>query len=537
MKQTSTTLPLSDTEAFSKLIIDYVNGDTRLKDFYSSESSLEGCAEVMQAYKTKTTERHLLVKVLKEQYTISKVKQSTPLISAIDSLLNETTFTVCTGHQLCLFTGPLYFIYKIVTTINLARELKNKYPANNFVPVYWMASEDHDFEEINHITVFEKQISWNYSEQRGPVGKLATTTLAPVLEELTTLLGPSVNGQALSDMFNEAYLKHTTLSEATRHLVHTLFGDYGLVVLDAADKQLKQLFIPFIKEEVIQLSNYKTVNDTITKLNNIGFKQQVNPRPINLFYMKDNLRERIEKVESGYLVVNTAIVFTEEELLQAINDTPEYFSPNVILRPLYQQVLLPNLAYIGGPGELAYWLELKTMFDKNKVIFPALWLRNSVLIIDAKSTKLIEKFNFTANDLFTDADLLTNKYMMQVNTDGLALAEEEVQIKQTFSGIVEKAQKVDITLKASVEAELQKIINALKTLENKLIKAEKQKNETTVTQIKKLKQKLFPQGKLQERNDTFIPFYLQYGKEFIGLLITHLNPLAFKFTVITISDD
>ncbi|MCE9540305.1 MAG: bacillithiol biosynthesis cysteine-adding enzyme BshC [Bacteroidetes bacterium] len=534
-------MPLVETGQFSKLFLDYISGDTTLRKFYAYEPKIEGFRQVIDDKSTENINRTLLVTVLREQY--STIEACDLQKTNIELLLSKNTFTVCTGHQLCLFTGPLYFIYKIISTINLAETLKKNYPENNFVPVYWMASEDHDFAEIQSINLFGKKISWN-ADAKGAVGKLKTDSLNVVIEELKQILGESENSKELVQLFTDAYLKNSNLSDATRYLVHQLFLHYGLVILDGSDSRFKNEFSEIIKDDLINNTNHKLVNETIFELEKAGFKAQVNPREINCFYMIDNLRERIEhthntSLEEGrrdvFNVVNTSITFTKDELLKVLADHPERFSPNVVLRPVYQQMILPNLAYIGGPGELAYWLEYKRMFDHHKINFPALIPRNFALLTDEKTNQQIQKLGFTINELFKDIDVLIKEFVNKNANSELSLKEQELKISTIFAEISQKAMAVDVTLKGSVEAELQKALNALKNIESKLMRSEKQKQETNLNQIKKIKDKFFPEGALQERYENIVPYYLRSGKKLIADLKGQFDPLDYELSILTIN--
>lgn len=534
-------IKLSETGLFSKLIIDYVNESDVLRDFYSYQPKLESFRKVINEKSAEKINRPLLVSVLKEQYAEilnCKLQQAN-----IDLLLNNSTFTICTGHQICLFTGPLFFIYKIISAINLAETLKKNYPENNFVPVYWMASEDHDFEEIQSINLFGKKISWDNKEANGAVGKLKTKSLNVVIDELKQILGESENSNKLIQIFREAYLGKENLADATRYLIHKLFASYGLVIIDGNDVRLKSEFSEIIKDDIINHSNYKLVNQTIAEFEEKGFKAQVNPREINCFYMIDNLRERIEQVhdltlEEGrrdvFKVLNTAIVFTKNELLNELKNHPERFSPNVVLRPVYQQKLLPNLAYIGGPGEIAYWLEYKKMFEYHNINFPVLVPRNFAVLTDDRTNLQMQKFGFTMIDIFKNIDLIIKEFVNKNASINLSLKDQEEKISAVYTEILEKAVSVDSTLKGSVEAELQKSLNALKNIESKLVRSEKQKQEIKISQVKKLKDKFFPEGKLQERYENMTPYYLKSGEQLIFDLKETFDPLEFKLSILTI---
>jgi bacillithiol biosynthesis cysteine-adding enzyme BshC len=536
MSNKKTKIALAETGQFSSLILDYINGNNSLRNFYSYEPKIEAFQKAITDKQQESINRELLATVLKEQY--ASISNKDLQLKNINLLVDKNTFTVCTGHQLCLFTGPLYFIYKMISTINLAETLKRKYPAYNFVPVYWMASEDHDFEEIKSINLFGKKISWNNAEAKGAVGSLSTSSLIATIDELTQICGESANAKELIQLVTDGYLKHSNLADATRYIVHQLFAEYGLVIVDGNNKAFKNDFIEFISDDIFNNTNFKLVNQTISELEQLGAKAQVNPREINCFYMIDGIRERIERTansnttEERFNILNTAISFTKEELIAELKTHPERFSPNVVLRPLYQQKLLPNLAYIGGPNELIYWLEYKRMFDHHKINFPVLIPRNFALLTDEKTNQLIQKLGFTLPELFKDTDVLTREFVNKNATSELSLKQQEDKLAAVYAEISAKVITIDATLKGSVEAELQKAMNALKNIETKLVRSEKQKQETSINQIKKLKDKFFPDDSLQERYDNIAPYYLKSGKQLISELKEAFNPLEFTMLVL-----
>ncbi len=521
-----------DTAGFSKMFRAYIAEDTALKSLYNSSPQLSSFPVVMQEVKQRHIQRGELVKVLKRQYESVLLKTDSikyrKAFEAIDSLNDEHTFTVCTGHQLCLFTGPLYFIYKIVSAIKLAAELKIKYSQYNFVPVYWMATEDHDFEEINHAHLFGKKLEWKKEEAIGantpPSGKIKTSSLADLLQQTNQILGDSTEGNYLKQLFEKAYLQHDNLSDATRYLVHELFEEYGLVILDANEESLKRVFVPVVKEELLNPRAFALVNETSAYIEKNGFEVQVNAREINLFYATDNSRERIVFENEKYKVLNTSLSFSKEEIIKELENNPQAFSPNVILRPLYQQMVLPNLAYIGGAAEICYWLQFKSVFDHYDVQFPVLMSRNSALIVDEKSKQVFGKLLLKIEDVFLPLETLIKKVITGNSGTSISLEDIEQQLKEIYAQITERVAKIDKTLEPMVEAELHKGIKALHGMEAKMIRAEKLRQETTVTLATKLKEKFFPTGVLQERHDNFIPYYLKYGKDFIPALITGFDP-------------
>ncbi|MCK8141259.1 bacillithiol biosynthesis cysteine-adding enzyme BshC [Flavobacterium sp. I-SCBP12n] len=516
---------------FSSLMNDYLDQKSNLNSLYHRFPKLENFEDqILEKQKNFDNDsRKTLVAVLEKQY--STVDTSVLTKQNIEALSLNNTFTVTTGHQLNLFSGPLYFLYKIISTINLTTELKAKYPTNNFVPVYWMATEDHDFEEINYFNFKGKKFRWN-TESYGPVGRLSTEGLEDFFEVYALELGSSINADKIKKIFTDAYLNHDTLADATRHLANALFGTYGLVIIDADNPDLKRTFIPYVKEELLHQSSNKLVLATAEKLKD--YTVQVNPREINLFYIEDTLRERIVFENGKYKVNHTKIEFSETEILELLENHPEKFSPNVIMRPLYQEVILPNLCYIGGGGEIAYWLELKSFFDAAKVTFPILLLRNSVLLATEKQAKKADKLDLKWSDLFSKQDSLINNKTKELSEISIDLANLKKQLQEQFESLYKIATKTDESFIGAVKAQEAKQNKGLENLEKRLLRAQKRKLNDVLQRIIDLQNDLFPNLSLQERQTNFSEFYLENGENLIPMIINQLKPLQNKFEVIVL---
>ncbi|WP_248723373.1 bacillithiol biosynthesis cysteine-adding enzyme BshC [Seonamhaeicola sp. ML3] len=526
-----TSLEFSKTVYFSSLICDYLAEKPGLKAFYNRFPDIESFkSQIEEKQKFFTDDaRQTLVCSLNKQY--KGVKASEASLKNITLLEEATTFTITTGHQLNLFTGPLYFLYKIVSTINLAKQLKKHYPEFNFVPIYWMATEDHDFDEINYFNYSGKKVQWNRAHG-GAVGELSTRGLEEVYNVVESEFGQSKNAQELKELFNNAYLNHQDLTSATRYLANELFKDYGLVIVDGNDSDLKRLFIPYAEEELLHQTAFKKVSETNEKLSN-GYNIQVNPREINLFYLDEGLRERIVFEEGVYKVNNTKIVFSKSEILGHLYEVPERFSPNVIMRPLYQEVILPNLCYIGGGGELAYWFQLKGFFKAIDVPFPILLLRNSVLIQTESQTKKLKNLNISNEDIFLKRDAFINKKVREISNINIDFSEQKNHLLIQFEELRNLAKQTDKSFLGAVEAQEKKQLKGLDRLEKRLLKAQKRKLSDQVQRMTDIQNELFPNGSLQERNTNFSEFYLEYGKQLIPELIARLQPLQQEFLVLT----
>lgn len=525
-------IPYKSTGYFSSLLIDYLQQNSRLQSLYHRFPLLENFEAQIQEKKIEFTveQRQILVEELSHQFKNCEI--STKTRENIQLLLNKNTFTVTTGHQLNLFTGPLYFLYKIVSTINLCRKLKEKYPEFHFVPVYWMATEDHDFEEINHFFFQGKKINW-HKEVSGAVGEISTEDMGELVRCLESIFPNNTAATELKYLFEQSYLQQQNLADATRFLVNQLFGEYGLLIIDGNSPVLKRQFAPLMRDELLNQSAKKQVEKSFSVLKND--KIQVNPREINLFYMDKNLRERLVKEEEDcYSVINTELKFSTAELLEILEKTPEKFSPNVILRPLYQEKILPNLCYIGGGGELAYWLELKEVFTHHEIVFPMLLLRNSVLIVDEKQNKKRKKLDLSWEELFLAKEKLLNKKTIALSDKSIDFSDLKKQLQNQFLLLKKQIEKTDKSFAGAIYAQESKQLNGIEKLEKRYFLAEKKRLSNQLQRILDLKLELFPNGGLQERIDNFSSMYLAYGNLFIKQLLHELDPLNDEFVVLLI---
>jgi bacillithiol biosynthesis cysteine-adding enzyme BshC len=346
-------------------------------------------------------------------------------------------------------------------------------------------------------------------------------------------LGSGKNAEAIKKLFQESYLNHSNLAKATHYLANELFGEYGLVILDADNQDLKRTFIPYIKEELIQQTSHKRVLETAEKLKN--YTIQVNPREINLFYLEDDLRERIILENGKYKVNNTKTAFSESEILSLLENHPEKFSPNVIMRPLYQEVILPNLCYIGGGGEIAYWLELKSFFDAVKVTFPILLLRNSALLATEKQATKADKLGLSWSDLFSKQKDLVNTKTAQLSEFPIDFVPQKELLRKQFENLYEIAHQTDKSFSGAVKAQEAKQTKGLENLEKRLLKAQKRKHSEELERITDLQNELFPNQSLQERQANFSEFYIENGESLIPQLLNQLKPLDGNFNIIILS--
>ncbi|MBX3253649.1 MAG: bacillithiol biosynthesis cysteine-adding enzyme BshC [Chitinophagaceae bacterium] len=529
MNYTAQWITYESTGAFSQLAIDYVQKNSSLKSFYAYTPDIKGIEAALHNRQSFTTNRALLTATLQKQYEGLQLPEA--VNNNILKLASENTFTVCTAHQPNIFTGYLYFAYKILHTIKLAGALKQSFPGYDFVPVYYMGSEDNDLEELNHVYLDGDTLVWQ-TAQTGAVGRMKPDGIMPLIERIGGQLGVFEFGAELTAMLKACYGKSATIQEATLKFVHELFGQYGLLVLIPDSTDLKREMIRVFEDDMFNHTASAIVTQTAATLAE-KHHVQVNPREINLFYMKDGIRERIIKEADTFIINNTGITFSADAIKKELYEHPERFSPNVVLRGLYQETLLPNLAFIGGGSEIAYWLELKKMFEHYGVPYPVLLLRNSFLMIDEKTAQLRDKLEISAEGLFKDESAILNEIVKTKSRHQLSLSGEITKMDNLYAQIKSVAGAVDVTLENHVKALQARASGAIAKLEKKIIKAEKKKFEIQKNQLHKLKASLFPKGSLQERIENILPYYARYGKDFIKMLHDHSPALGGDFGVFT----
>lgn len=508
--------PFNSIPGFSKIQSDYIEENDRLfSQSINLPFNLDSFGEMIEKRgNIPLKQRKELKEIIEGQYAEIGISKDLSIIE------NSNSFTITTGHQLNILTGPAYYIYKIVSIINIAKQLKNKYPEKNFIPLFWLATEDHDFEEINHFNLFNKEYKWE-TDQKGAVGRFHLKGIETILNEINDL----------PELFKKAYsLKN--MSEAIRYIVHQLFDQYGVVCLDADNKRAKQYLIPIIKKEIFERESQDLVNKSIQKFSDKGYEIKLYPREINFFYLKDNLRERIVEEAGQFSVLNMELKFSKEELEKEIEAYPERFSPNVIFRPIYQEALLPNLCYVGGPGEIAYWLSLKDSFDLHQVSYPILAPRNSIFYFNEKLNQKIEQLGKALEFYFSSENELKENYLNENSSADFEMQEELNQIEDIFSKILSKGMEIDKTMEGPVLGEKQRVMNSIQNLEKKLKKAEERKHEVAINQLLQIKNRFFPNGKWQERMENYLNFAIN-DANFIQNLVDHIDPFDSRVNFIS----
>ncbi len=516
-----------ETDYFSTLNTQLSNTQQELSSFIGFENEIENFQKQIELkrpnYSNET--RQVLCASLQSQYAHLSHSKA---LDSIELLKDEKTFTVCTGHQLSLLTGPAYFIYKILHTIQLSRVLKEKYPGYNFVPVYWMASEDHDIDEIRSLHIFNNNIQWDTAEE-GAVGRISMSGLQEILEEFKGYFSEEKLIE-IDEIFSKN--RYSTYGSFFFDLVTNLFKEYELVVLDADNIQLKKLFKPLIFKDLNNSFSFNCLNKTNRELQKKEIKLQVKPREINLFYLSKNKRSRI--IKNGDLFEIDDVHYSLDDLLNLLEKEPHNFSPNVVLRPLFQEYILPNLSYVGGAGELAYWIQLKGIFEEAKIPYPILQLRSSIFFWDEKSLHKWQSLGLSLSDLFKNKENLVSDFAKAKMKDEI----DTQSIEEKFEGLtkeLQQASKGNLNLSQWMGAEISRMEKQLQNIQGKLKKEAKQKNESDIAWIEKQKERLFPNNSMQERKANFFHFCpdgkVQDKMKFVLNFIDPFNPDIVLLTI------
>ncbi|MGC4099901.1 bacillithiol biosynthesis cysteine-adding enzyme BshC [Ferruginibacter sp.] len=529
MDSIAQTISYSNTGFFSKIAADYISGNEALQPFYTHAVNIKGIKAAIEERKKYPTNRKVLTEVLEKQYAGFSLSPKQKL--NIEQLSNDNCFTITTAHQPNIFTGPLYFIYKILHAIKLAETFKKEIPENDFVPVYYMGSEDADLDELGHIFVNGVKYEWK-TKQTGAVGRMIVDKeLVKLADAVAGQALVHTHGAAIIDLIKACYKEGVTIEQATLQLVNELFKEYGLLILLPDNAALKRLYIPVVEKELNEGFSHKAVEATAATFPK-EYKLQASGRELNFFYLKDDRRDRIELDDAKYKVHDTATSFTKEEILTELNTYPERFSANVILRPVFQEMILPNIAFIGGGGEIAYWLELKKVFEAVQVPYPMLVLRNSFLIVEKEYSNKAKKLGFSIHDLFTSEQQLLNEFVKRESALQLGLGQEQEAMEGMYEKLKTISGAVDNTLVKHTEALKVKAMKRIALLEKKMLKAEKKKFEAEQRQLHKLKAVLFPNNSLQERTENLIPLYAKWGSSFIEALYQHSLGLEQQFVIL-----
>ena len=520
-------LSYAATGRFAPVVLDHLANDPFLREFLELPPTLDGLRAAAAGRTFSAEARSVLCTALEKQHADLDLD---PAVRAnLNLLRKENCLTVTTGHQLCLFTGPLYVPYKILNAIRLAREATEAL-ARPVVPIFWMATEDHDVAEVDHAHINGVKVHWT-GAGAGAVGRMTLRGIGTAVEEAVASLGHGSDAAHIAGLLRSSYTEERTLAEATRIFVHAIFGHFGLVIVDGDDPALKRLFIPVIQEELVNQVTARTVRYADDRIKE-RYVVQAHAREINLFHLRPGYRSRIERDGDHYQVLDGGPRWTLDEILIESQVRPQDLSPNVLLRPVYQETVLPNIAYVGGGGELAYWLQLRWLFQGLRVPMPTVFLRTSAAVISAKHMRQWSELGLTIADLFAPLDGSKGRVARERSSFSTDLDGEREQQVDFYKELAERAASIDPSLRGAIEAQQERALRGSDRIEQGLVRAAKREQETALRRMDAVHAELFPNGGLQERRDNILPLLAKRGLEELDRLIERLDPLLPEFTLI-----
>ena len=461
--------------------------------------------------------------------------------------MNENTVAVVTGQQVGLFTGPLYTLYKILTTLRLSEQLTQQFPEYNFVPIFWLEGEDHDIEEVSSFSFLNasnelQHLKYPEGEKSagntlGSAGSLhLDESIGTLFQNLHQALLPTEYSPKVFELFETAYQKGMTFSRSFIHLLNVLLEDSGLIFFDPHNAETKNMLIPVFEQELNNVSQSCQLVITQSELLEKQYHAQVKPRPVNLFLFHNGGRYAIEPHDHGFSLKGTRRILTKEEMLGLLHTDPNLFSPNVVLRPICQDYLFPTAAYVAGPSEVAYFAQFKLLYENFHIPEPLIYPRCSATIVEDRIQKIITKYNLQVKDFFTDLDALKSSITATISdfkVDEL-FSNTSGTISESLTSLKDGLESIDPTLVPALENTLGRMLGSLNSLKEKTLSAQVRQHEISFRQLDKVAVSLFPDSNLQEREMNIIYFLNKYGLELLRWLRNELVLDKFMHQVINL---
>jgi len=529
---------------YPKIFIDYIHKVENVNQFYkkyfrNKDEYLLHFKKVSENFSTREFDLHEIISGQYSDFIPSDKTQNN-----IDKLKSHKTIAVVTGQQLGILGGPLYTIYKTITTIKLCKYLSGRYGDFNFVPFFWLEGDDHDFNEVSSIGLLNLENEFkviNYSQKisndvdRISVGKIKLNEeINAFFEEIERTIRETEFTYEIFNRLREFYKSGSSFTDSFKKLLHFLFDKYGLLIFDPQDSNVKKVLKPVFKKEItdfrIHTEQIIKVSATLEEL----YHAQIKVKPVNLFYSNDEGRFLIEPTDDGFRLKGKRIKFTFQELSNLIDEYPEKFSPNVLLRPICQDYLLPTVFYVGGPSEIAYFAQLLPMYNLFNLEEPILYPRSSATLIEKGIQRSLDKFNMELKEIFVDKNELEEKILQNISGENIDEIFRKVKddFEIAFDKLRENLFQLDKTLGDASSKSQQKILRYLEELKNKADNALKRKNESSIRQINKISSFLYPNSNLQERELNFIYFANKYGLEIVDKIYDELEIDKFEHQII-----
>jgi len=534
----------SDIPGHQNLFLDYLNEFNNLKSFY--KYNFRDRQEYPRVFKSVSDSprkfREDVANIINFQYSGRKISPKTA--KNISLLKNKKTLAVVTGQQLGMLGGPMYTLYKIITAVKLSKHLSERYDDYEFVPVFWLEADDHDFDEISCIKLINDNnelVNIKYTDNapedvnRGSVGyQKLLSSINSFFEDVNKNVRKTDFTKEIMDNLKTFYSEGKTFKQAFSDLLFWLFDQHGLIIFDPQDKDVKRLLVPVFQKEIAGFREHtaKLVNVSAT-LEEL-YHAQVKVRPVNLFLNYEEGRFLIEPVENEFRLRGKRKKYSFEELNSLIESEPEKFSPNVLFRPICQDYILPTAFYVGGPSEIAYFAQVMPLYQIFDVPAPVIYPRSSATLVEKNISSAIEKFDLTLNDIFADPEKLKNNIVSKMSEGSLEdmFSKSTYEMELIFDKLQEKLFDIDKTMSETGNKYKQNSLNSLNQLKGKAIDAQKKKYETTLRQIDKITVNIYPDKNLQEREINFLFFANKYGLDVINKIYEELEINVFEHQVI-----
>lgn len=537
----------SDIPKHQNLFLDYLYEFENVQEYYKHNfREKESYPAIFKSIRESRKDKQFdLSSIIKNQYSdLQNVSGNTQ--RNIELLNNENTIAVVTGQQVGILGGPLYTIYKIITAIRLANQCKDRYEAYKFVPVFWLEGDDHDFNEVRSINIFDPEnnvINLGYKQEiedddaKQSVGNIYFDE--SLNEFLTQFEGSLRNTDFKIDLLlklKSCYQTGKSFKQSFKELLFWLFDEYGLVIFDPQDPQVKSLLKPVFMKEINDFSTHTQKLIAVSAELEEVYHAQVKVKPVNLFYHTDDGRYSVEPVDNIFKLRRKRKQFTKEEILTEIENSPERFSPNVLLRPICQDYIFPTGFYIAGPGEISYFAQVTPLYDFYKIVTPIVFPRSSVTLLEKNVAAALDKYDLTLNDIFLGLDELKEKVISGLSENNLDKVFEDIlnDVELTFDKLKENLFVVDKTLVDASTRYKERVTAVYNELKAKAVKAQESKHETTIRQLTRMSNLLYPLGNLQEREINFSYFYNKYGKDLIRKIYDDISISEFEHQIITL---
>ena len=518
-----------NTLPFSKLFQHYTSGDGTINDFFETPPvHSDSVAESISSFKF-LGDREVSVSMLE---SFNKAFLDSDVTKAqIEKIKTNDSLTVVTGQQVTIFGGPLYTVYKTITAILYSKRLERE-SNRPVVPVFWIADEDHDIDEVSKLFLPDSQDTTEitYSHKSYDEAPPASTIelgneLNNVWNQLNDALDQTDFSTRLMDDIRACYRSDKTFGKAFSELLMTYFGKHGLLIAGSLNTDVKTSCKHLLKTAVTSRKDItEALDDTTYALKEAGYHDQVQVQPSNLFYNTES-GERIKLQFTGDTWSIPGKKWTEEELLNSIESQPENFSPNVFLRPILQDYILPVAAYVGGPGEIAYYAQMKEFYGCFGFKMPIILPRFSLTIVESAIDRILDKLPFEWQTYRNRIEDLEKEFVERTESVDIEklFGIWRSQIDELSRAKRDEVGEVDPSLKGSVGKAKAAYFSELDKLKGKVYRSVKEQENVQLDRIKKIKTNLFPNGNLQEREVAFIYYMNKYGTDLWDRVIDELE--------------